>query len=216
MTGQPNLGGFHRRIRIVPFPNRIVAGLEDNLHFFVMELKHADGQILDIDARAERYPWSTCIGGPEFLRKNAIGKRLDELAEIDIFQHCTHLFELAVICAGHSGDQKPVQFDLHVDDWIGDRTRVRLLIDGNSTLELDVVGRIIETPGEWAGLDVFEMCRGNHEFDVARREAAMLIGRAIYVSLGRAAPRVERPRRSWISRFRSVLFVSGRLALRLP
>src|SRR5258707_504103 len=110
---------------------------------------------------------------------------------MNMFQHCTHLFELAVICAAHVSDPGPIQFDLHVDDWVDDRTRVRLLIDCHLALQLDVNGRIIETPGAWFGRDVFQLSQWENEFDSASREKAMLIARAICVSLGRVAPMVE-------------------------
>lgn len=192
-TSTNGLGaGFHRRIRLFPFPNRIVAGLEDNLHFFAMELMHANQEVIGVQMRAERYPWSTCPGASAFLNEQAVGRKLGELARMNMFQHCTHLFELAVICAAHVSDQKPIQFDLHVDDWVDNRTQVRLLIDAHLTLQLDVNGRIIETPGEWFGRDMFQLSQWQHEFDAASREQAMLIARAIYVSLGRVAPMVER------------------------
>lgn len=54
--------GFHRRIRLFPFNGRIVARLEDNLHFFALQLVHANGEIIGMDIRAERYPWTTCPG----------------------------------------------------------------------------------------------------------------------------------------------------------
>lgn len=184
--------GFHRRIRLYPFPNRIVAGLEDNLHFFAMELAHADQQVIGLQMRAERYPWTSCAHAPAFLEEQLVGKKLDELAQMDMFQHCTHLFELAVLCAAHAGEGAPIQYDLHVDDWVGNRTRVRLLTDDQPVLDLDIKGKIVDTPGEWFGRDVFQLSQAQQEFDAASREKVMLVARAIYVSLGRAAPMVER------------------------
>ncbi|HEX7857549.1 MAG TPA: hypothetical protein VF503_28045 [Sphingobium sp.] len=185
-------GGFHRRIRISPYPDRVVVGLEDNLHFFAMELAHSDGEISDLRMRMERYPWNICAGASAFLRQGLVGRKLDELPQIDISQHCTHLFELAVLCAAHTDDQSPVQYDLHVDDWVANRTAVRLLIDNRLVLDLKVHGTIVETPGEWFGRDVFQLSQSLQEGDAANREKAMLVARAIYVSLGRAAPMVDR------------------------
>ena len=83
-----------------------------------MELLHADQEVIGIQMRAERYPWSTFPGASAFLKEQAVGKQLDELARMNVFQHCTHLFELAVICAAHVNDQGPIQFDLRVNDWV--------------------------------------------------------------------------------------------------
>lgn len=131
-------------------------------------------------------------GAVGFLTDQAVGKKLSELAQLNMFQHCTNLFELAVLSAAHTADQQPVQFDLHVDDWVDGKTRVGLWIDDQPVLALDVNGRIIETPGKWYGRDLFQASQWQHELDAAGRETLMLMARAIYVSLGRAAPVVER------------------------
>lgn len=183
--------GFHRRIQLYPYPDRIVAGLEDNLHFFAIELVHSDRTVTGIRMHAERYPWTSCADAPALLREHAVGKRLDELARMDMTRHCTHLFELAALCAAHAEDSAPVRYDLHVDDWVEKRSRVRLLVDDRPDLDLSVQGSIVETPGDWAGQDLFQLSQ-SQLLDAANREKAMLLARAIYVSLGRAAPPVER------------------------
>src|SRR5260221_2667050 len=113
---RPLAAGFNRRIRLFPASGRVVAGLEDNLHRFVLELSHLDRVVTDVRMRTERYPWSTCASAPAHLREQIVGRNLDALAELNIFEHCTHLFELAVLCASHAFDLTPVQFDLHVED----------------------------------------------------------------------------------------------------
>lgn len=185
-------GGFRRRIRLFPAPGRIVAGLEDNLHRFAMELSHNGRDVADVRMRTERYPWTTCADAAAFLREQIVGKRLDELAGLNCFEHCTHLFELAVLCAAHSHDTAPTQFDLHVEEWAGDRTRVLLQINGRRVLDLRVKGQVVDTPGDWFGRDLLQFSHWRKDLDAASAEAAMLVGRAIYVSLGRKSAIVER------------------------
>lgn len=185
-------GGFHRRIRLFPAPGRIIAGLEDNLHRFAMELSHNGRDVADVRMRTERYPWTTCADAAAFLRQQIVGKRLDELAELNCFEHCTHLFELAILCAAHTHDMAPTQYDLHVEDWAGDRTRVLLQIDGRHVLDLLVKGQLVDTPGAWFGRDLLRFSQWRKDLDAADAEAAMLVGRAVYVSLGRASTIVER------------------------
>ena len=192
MTADNAGAGFHRRIRLYPYPGRIVAGLEDNLHRFTLQLTHADHRVTGIDVLAQRHPWTTCPGAAALLVEQAVGQRVEALARMDIFEHCTHLFELALMCAGHVDDRDVTQFDLHVDEWIEGRTQVRLLLDGAPVLTLAIDGRRIETPGAWFGRDVFGLSQPDQLLAPAAREHAMLIARAIYVSLGRAAPVVER------------------------
>ena len=177
------LSGFHRRIRLHPYPDRIVAGLEDNLHFFATELSHAAGRIDGIRVKAERYPWNICPGAATFLSDQLAGRQIEAIANLDMSQHCTHLFELAVLSAAHAGDERPVQFDLHVDDWAGDCTKVSLFVDGQPDLECAVRCGEVEGAGQWSW---------RNEIAPADREKAMLVARAVYVSLGRAAPVVDR------------------------
>lgn len=184
--------GFQRRIRLVPQAGRIVAGLEDNLHRFIMTLSHDGGLVTDVAVEAERYPWTTCGDAPAFLRTEIVGKSLALLAELDCFQHCTHLFELAVLCAAHARDVAPVQFDLHVAEWAENRTRVRLSIDGRPVGDIAVHGATVETPGAWFGRDMMRLPQWRDQLGAAEAEQAMLMARAIYVSLGRISQVVDR------------------------
>jgi len=51
--------GFWRRIELYPAPRMIIAGLDDDVHRFLMRLSHHEGMIMGVEARAERFPWST-------------------------------------------------------------------------------------------------------------------------------------------------------------
>lgn len=184
--------GFHRRIRLFPRPGHIVAGLEDNLHHFTLALSHQDGIVTGVGVETGRYPWTTCAAAPNLLREQLIGINLGEVAELNIFAHCTHLFELVVLCAAHAHDTAPSQFDLHVAEWAGEQTRVRLWADGLPILNLEVDGRLVRTPGEWFGHDLLQPAQWRAALEPAQAEAAMLVSRAIYVSLGRISKVVER------------------------
>ena len=64
--------------------------------------------------------------------------------------------------------------------------------DSSPLLSLDVKGGRVATPGKWFGRDLFQSENWRAGLDGPEREQAMLIARAIYVSLGRAAPAVSR------------------------
>ena len=54
-------GSYRRRIRMVTTaPGVVVGGLEDDFHYFEVELHHADGVVTRVDASSRRWPWSTC------------------------------------------------------------------------------------------------------------------------------------------------------------
>jgi hypothetical protein len=114
--------GFWRRIKLQPAGGLMRAGLEDDFHRFLLQLTHTDGTITGLETRAERYPWSACPDAGNFLAEQAIGKSLAVVASLDPHSHCTHLFELLVLCAGHAVDSQPIQFDIRVPDRQHNRT----------------------------------------------------------------------------------------------
>lgn len=188
--------GLRRRILLYPFAGRIVAALEDDLHRFTMQMTHASGIVIGVQARAERYPWSTCADAPGLFAEQTIGRTLERVAQLDSFSHCTHLFELGVLCAAHVGDTASTRFDLEVDDWRDNRSGVRLLNNGRLVLAWQLNGGIIETPGEWCGRDLLRLPHWRQELDPTRAELAMLTYRAVIVSRARAlkdGPAVEHP-----------------------
>ncbi len=177
--------GFSRRIKLHPTPGVISAGLEDDFHRFVVKLNHADGVITDLDARAERYPWSTCPDAGAFLAEQAIGKELETVAGFDPYIHCTHLFELIVLCAAHALDTKPTQFDLFVADRTKERTFATLCVNGDLLLRWDVDGTMIEAPDDWAGRDLRKLSTWKQSLIPIDAERAMLMRRVIHIPNGR-------------------------------
>lgn len=100
-------GNFRRRIRLVATrPDVVEGGLEDDMHYFIVRLRHDEERILDVDARSVRAPWATCpeaamplralIGMPLEPRCTAVGEWTDATA------NCTHQFDLAGLAAAHA------------------------------------------------------------------------------------------------------------------
>lgn len=183
--------GFHRRIRIYPYPDKIMVGLEDNLHRFEVRIDHESGVVTDLCIKALRYPWTVCADSVGYLREHMVGVKLEELKQLDIKKHCTHLYEMLVLCAAHVNDKTPTQIDLHVDDYHDGCTRVYQFINQEAVLALDVENRVVTTPGEWYGRDLCQPFLWNTALDAAQKEQAMLVCRAIYVSMGRISKVVQ-------------------------
>lgn len=179
--------GFWRRIRLHPAPGLIRAGLEDDFHCFLLELTYADGVIMDLDARAERIPWSTCPEAGAFLTEQVVGKSLQAVAKLDAHSHCTHLFELVVLCAAHAHDAQPTQFDLRVPDRAQGRTCATLYENGCEVLRWQLDGTLIEGEGPdvWAGRDLRQLSQWKSSLTVADAERAMLLRRVVHISGGR-------------------------------
>jgi hypothetical protein len=188
--------GLRRRIRLIPAPGRISAGLEDDYHHFEVRLSHADGVITAADAEAVRFPWSTCGGASELLVRQSVGKRLQAIAALDAHAHCTHLFELAVLAAAHARDTSPTQFDMFVADRVDTRTYATLSRDGAPLLRWDLTGLSIDAPSDWAGRDLRKLSVWRAQLSPEQAEQAGLLRRAVHISGGRNLTLDQMPQRA--------------------
>jgi hypothetical protein len=180
--------GFWRRIALHPRPGVVIGGLEDDAHRFVLRLAHEDGRITGVDARAERFPWSTCADAGTFLAGQLRGSSLQAVAALDPRSHCTHLFDLAILCAAHAHEPAPIRFDLKVAERVERRTSATLLENDAPVLQWQVNGTLIEGPGDWAGRDMRELSSWKQALSAAAARRATMLRRAIYVSGVRAQP----------------------------
>lgn len=180
--------GFWRRIMLIPQPGAIVGGLEDDVHRFIVRLMHDGETITAVDTREQRIPWSTCAGAGPFLVEQLTGETLAAVAGLDSHVHCTHLFDLAVLCAAHAGIDRPVRYDLKVADRIGELTSGTLEQDGVATLSWLMRGTMIEGPAEWAGRDLRKMSAWKADLSPDLALSAMMLRRALMVSGARRQP----------------------------
>lgn len=180
--------GLWRRIMLRPGPGWIGGALEDDMHCFLLRLDHADGRIAKVSARGVRTPWSACTGAPGFMVDDLTGKLLTEVATRDPAQHCTHLFDLAILCAAHAGDTDPSCFDMRVADRAADRTTATLELDGEERLRWRLTGTIIDGPEPFAGRDIKRVSKWKHDFPPHVAEWATLLRRAIFISGARQYP----------------------------
>jgi Protein of unknown function (DUF2889) len=187
--------GYRRRIELYPSPGTVSAGLEDDFHRFTMRVDYSDGIITAVDARVERFPWSTCTDAGAFLAQQAVGRKLQEVAALDVLTHCTHLYEMVVMCAAHAADSAPTRFDLWVPDRVNDRTHATLSENGDVIISWDMNGWLIEGSPEWAGKDLLQLSKWRKTLDRTWAERANLLRRAIVVSHGRKPPE-ELPKRA--------------------
>lgn len=160
MTRFPN-GAYRRRIRLVAAaPERVEGGLEDDFHHFEVTLRHDAERVVSVDARAVRWPWSTCPGAAEPLhaiegirlspRCLAIGTVTDPRL------HCTHMFDLAGLCVAHAarggGPGTTRQYDVEVPyaAQLGGEIDVQLWRDGEPALTWTLDGRRCTAPPPYA------------------------------------------------------------------
>lgn len=178
--------GFRRRIIIHSVPGVVVAGLEDDVHRFILRLHHNQGVISGIQAQAERFPWTTCPDAGDYLANQMVGKNLAEIADQDPHQHCTHLYDLALLCCARADETQSIQYDLLVADRIEGRTTALLLEDRVQRLQWQLSGTVIEGPEGWAGRDLRQLSIWKTELSAADALRSVLLRRAVFVSGVRA------------------------------
>lgn len=180
--------GFRRRIAIGSAPGVVAAGLEDDVHRFTVRIAHRDGIITDVQATTPRTPWSTCPEAGPALVRELVGRALDEVAQRDPRQQCTHLMDLAVLCAEWADHSVQAVFDLQVADRTDNRTVARLLENGAEVLRWELVGSVIAGPAPWVARDLraFSRWKLHLEPEVALRAA--MLRRAVMVSGARRLP----------------------------
>lgn len=184
--------GFWRRVELHPAPGMIIAGLEDDAHRFLLRLRHRQGRIVGVDVQADRYPWSTCATSGDFLRQQLIGCTLQNVASLDPFQHCTHLYDLVILGAAHSDAKQATCFDFQVADPVEHCTTAILWEDGVQVLCWHLRDTFIEGPGEWAGRELRRLSSWKHELPARTALLAAALRRALFVSGVRRQPSVSR------------------------
>jgi hypothetical protein len=174
--------GLWRRILLTPEPGAISGALEDDVHRFHLRLDHAGGVITGVTARSVRIPMTGCPGASPFMIERLTGRSLTEVAAENSRAHCTHLYDLAVLCAAHAEDARPLRYDFKIADRVADRTVATVERNGEQVLLWQLEGTAILGPGEWAGRELKALSRWKHELAPELAEWAGLLRRAILVS----------------------------------
>jgi hypothetical protein len=198
VTGPFTTGAFRRRIRVVGRdPRLVVAGLEDDFHYFQVELRHDGERVVSMEARSLRWPWSTCPGAAEPLRELAgmpLSRRCLAVGDwADPRLNCTHMFDLAGLAVAHAARRGPPgttrQYDTEVPAGaqLGGRHTVRLWRDGVERLTWVLDGRSCVDPSpisqtRWRG--GFLRWADEH-LPVDDAEAAIVLRRACDIGMGR-------------------------------
>lgn len=137
---------YRRRIRIVTLaPGVVESDLEDDFHHFVITLRHDGERIVSVEAKSERWPWSTCPDAAAPLRRLAgmpLAPRFTAAGRwTDPKQNCTHQFDAACHAITHAAWKRTERvYDLEVPcrDPDTGASHCRLWVDGEPSLDWDV------------------------------------------------------------------------------
>ncbi len=178
--------GLWRRILLQPGPGWIGAALEDDMHRFHLRIDHDGERILGVNAKALRHPWTACPGAAPHLSGELPGSLLADVVRRDPGQHCTHLLDLAILCAAHARDAQPTRFDITVADRVEDRTTATLAENGEEAMRWQLEGTVIAGPEHLAGLELRKLSEWRKGLPPRDAERAGMLRRAVFISGGRA------------------------------
>jgi hypothetical protein len=195
-------GSYRRRTRLVATTSKSVeAGMEDDLHYFIVRLEHDGERVRQVTASAVRQPWSTCHEAADPLHALE-GMELSPSclavgARADATHHCTHMFDLAGLAIAHAwrvreGGTPRRQYDVAMPYVpIGDAARqprdLTLQRDGLPVLTFTVAGLKVVGPEPYGTADArggfFRWAEATFPPDDA--EAAVVLKRASLIGLSR-------------------------------
>jgi Protein of unknown function (DUF2889) len=190
-------GRYRRRIRVVATgPGVVEGGLEDDIHYFTVTVRHDDTRVLSVSSTSVRAPWATCSAAAEPLRTLAGMPLSDRCLAVtewtESHQHCTHQLDLAGLAVAHAtrvraGGAPRRQYDAEIPYGLlqGEEHTVVLARDGAVVLRWAMRGTRIASPSPYS-----EVTRGfAHWADATLSaddaEAAVVLRRACSIGLSR-------------------------------
>ena len=183
----PGEGGLRRAVLVDPRPGRVSAFVEDDFHHFEIALDHRDGRITAVTATTIRHPWTTCAGAGPLLAERLKGVTLADAAGFDsVLSHCTHLHDLALFAASKAHGDFPELFRMVVTDMVEGKRTAMIDRNGEPVLTWHLDRETILPPHGSAGLSLRQLKHWSADLAPGEREAALLVRRAVFISLGRA------------------------------
>ena len=138
-------------------PDRVEAVMEDPFHALAMTLRHDATSLLDIEARWERHPLTSCAGADSVLAglggMPLVGDLRSRWPQAEPALQCTHMFDtlrLATVHAARRRDDR--RYEVVLPDAPESAQPVRLFLNGTLALEIEIdAGFHITAPPAYAG-----------------------------------------------------------------
>jgi hypothetical protein len=190
-------GRYRRRIRLVARDERTVSGgLEDDQHYFTVQVEHDGEHVVAIASESVRAPWTTCPAAGAQLQA-LVGTPLSERC-LDVAgrtrsdQHCTHQLDVATLAVAHAarvvaGGAAQRQYDMVVPFGLldGQRHTVTLARDGEPVLAWDLEGGRVVAPAPYSEATGGFARWADATFDADTAEAAIVLKRACSIGMSR-------------------------------
>jgi len=187
-------GATRRRVRLWNENGGVCAVLSDIFHEMRCHLAHDGTRVTALESSMQRVPTSSCAGASAQLRE-LIGTPLqtpprDIYRGGRILEHCTHLFDLAVLAIGHArrGERGERRYEALVPDTTDALVEAQISLDGALVHRWTLEQQVIQTPAPLRGKSLLKgfSTWSNDVFENSDWEAAMILARTCMIAGGRA------------------------------
>ncbi|MDQ0466918.1 hypothetical protein QO010_004715 [Caulobacter ginsengisoli] len=184
-------GSFNRAILLRTLDATTVeAELDDDFHRFGVTLHHDGRQVLAVEGRSSRYPWTSCplaSGALTALKGLAVGSHPTDLyRHTDARRQCTHQFELAGLALGQAARPGRRLYEAQVEDFAAEGRRATLSRDGVRVLDWRFNNGFLVAPPALAGTPMASLdSRTLAALPPEEAEARLVLRRAIWLARGR-------------------------------
>jgi hypothetical protein len=190
-------GRYRRRIRLVARDaSTVLGGLEDDQHYFTVQVMHDGERVSAITSESVRAPWTTCPAAGSQLQALVGTPLSDRCVEVAGHtrsdQHCTHQLDVATLAIAHAarvraGGATRRQYDVVVPFGLldGQRHTVTLARDGDALLAWELEGNRIVAPVPYSDATGGFARWADATFDADTAEAAVVLKRACGIGMSR-------------------------------
>ena len=191
-------GVAYRQIKITAHSDgKVVAGLEDNAHAFVLTLMHDGDKVISADSKWIRNPTSTCHSAGDELYKMAGVKLSDAPLALrdqrDARENCTHFFDTFSLMCTHAyrfiqGEApETIHYFAAVTDEYDNHQQATLKVNDKPVLSWDISKGTIVGPDPFSGRTVLKGLIGWAEENLDRDslEYTLVLQKAFFVSRAR-------------------------------
>lgn len=164
--------------------------MEDDYHCMTVVVEHDGERATAIQPGMRRAPWTTCPGAEHQLQDTFSGLPLAdfESRRSEKKSNCTHLYDLAILAAGHAADRQETIYDILVSDPVDGNRRAELRKNGRAVMGWAESEFKMTAPAEIEGLTLYDLKSWIATLDPEQQEYARLLQWGNMLANGRTYP----------------------------
>lgn len=149
---------FYRRIIFETNETKCHVAMEDEHHYFVLELGHDGKQLTSVNSTSRRTPWTVCPQAAarlqEFVGQPLRTRIAVNLAEIDSKQQCTHQYDLLMVALAQAARPGRREYVAKVIGAMHEYRHAQLWLNDEKLLDWRLRGTTIHSSDEFDQQDL--------------------------------------------------------------